>query len=421
MSWIVLLIGLIAYYLIGKVGQSLILVFLSLYVYWIVAGWNILIIAFVLVTVLVCAKALEKHHSRWLVAASSIVLASGFILLRQRIAGVALPLGYSVLSFTSISLLVDQYRSARHYNVSDMAAYLLFFPKIFAGPIERAHQFIAAERKRFEWGSIYKGVKFLIFASFCKLIIGDKLSAVSMEHSGLNLWLQIITFSIGFFFDFWAYTLMAIGVGHIFGFRLEVSFDRPYYSGSFREFWHRWNITLSTWLRDYIYIPLGGNKTSPLNWCAVVILVFLVSGVWHGSTWPFLIWGGCHAMLLCIERLFIKPGSLQLWAKVIYGIFVFVAASMLWQLFIVDSVGDVGTLINNLFQYQPFKYGMGIQAALCLLSMVVLTAKPVYRLVSVESSGRKDIIAEVTMLSLMLAILLVLNCHLSFNFFYFRF
>lgn len=242
-----------------------------------------------------------------------------------------------------------------------------------------------------------------------------------MEGTGLNLWLQVVTFAIGIFFDFWAYTMMAIGMGHIFGYSLPISFYRPYYSGSFRVFWHRWNITLGTWLRDYIYIPLGGNRNKPVKWCVVVLLVFLVSGIWHGTTWPFLIWGGCHALLLCVERLLIKPQRLHLLAKIAYGIFVFIAASLLWQFFIVDSFEDIGRFLHNLFQYQPAKWPLLAQAVGCLLFMALLTAKPVYRLIATESTGRYAIIAEVGMLSLMLAILVFLNCPMSFNFFYFRF
>lgn len=421
MSWIVLLIGLIAYYLVGITGQSLILSLLSLYVYWLVAEWDILIIIATVIVVISCAKALENHRSQWLVAIPVVVLASGFILLRQRIVGIALPLGYSVFSFTSISLVVDQYRFARHYRTPDIAAYLLFFPKIFAGPIERAAQFLPTERKRIEWSGIYTGVKFLIFATFCKLVIGDKLSVVTMDGIGLNLWLQVVTYAIRFFFDFWSYSMMAIGAGHIFGFTLDVSFDRPYYSCSFRAFWHRWNITLGTWLRDYIYIPLGGNKNTPWKWSVVIMLVFLVSGIWHGATLPFLIWGGCHGALLCLERFLIKPDRLQGWIRIIYGVFVFMAAALFWQLFIVDSVEGIGIILRNLFMSAGLSWELILQTCISFLSMAIFTAKPIYQLVAIESSDRKSIIAEVGMLSLMLAALVLLNCPMSFNFFYFRF
>lgn len=248
--------AIILYYTVGKRYQSWILIALSLFVYWQVVQWNILLILSIAVMVGICASYLERNTTKTAVAIPIIVIIAGFFFLRSNIGGLGFPLGYSVLAFTSISILIDQYRNPAHYRYADILSYLLFFPKIFAGPIERTSNFISSSEKGFNGMSCYVGFKYLIFAAFCKLVVADNLASTELTGTGVNLWMEIFVYSIGFFFDFWAYTLMAIGVGKFFGYNLSTNFFKPYYSSSFREFWHRWNITLGTWLRDYIIFHL---------------------------------------------------------------------------------------------------------------------------------------------------------------------
>lgn len=242
-----------------------------------------------------------------------------------------------------------------------------------------------------------------------------------MSAYGINQVINIFVFALGFFFDFWGYTLMAIGVGKLFGYNLSESFNRPYESRTLREFWHRWNITLGTWLRDYIYIPLGGNRNSTLKWIAVVMLVFLLSGLWHGSTLPFILWGLCHGGLLCVESKIIKPDRLNRFGTTVYRIVVMALVALLWQLFLIDSAGDIIPQIHSLFIYEPLAPTIICKLGICLIGMFLLTSDKAIGILNGQQSEAKAIVVEVSVLSLMLVSLLLLNCPMSFNFFYFRF
>lgn len=420
MSIAITICAIILYYTIGKRYQSWILIALSLFVYWQVAQWNILLLFSIALMVGICTSYLERNTTKTAVAIPIIVIIAVFFLLRSDVGRLGFPLGYSVLAFTSISILIDQYRNPAHYRFADILSYLLFFPKIFAGPIERASNFISSSEKRFNGMSCYVGFKYLIFAAFCKLVVADNLASTELTGIGVNLLMEIFVYSIGFFFDFWAYTLMAIGVGKLFGYDLSANFFKPYYSSSYREFWHRWNITLGTWLRDYIYIPLGGNKLPYVKWALAVLIVFIISGVWHGTTLPFIVWGICHGILLIAERSLVTPKKLPL-LKVAYSIVVFILVSLLWQLFIVDSLGSAIQRYASLFDSEPFHGELAVKLVLSSLAYVLLTSSRVFSLIQKSSDNRTFVIAEVSMLAVMLSALILLNCPMSFNFFYFRF
>lgn len=417
---VIILIAMALYYTIGRNYQSLILVVLSLYVYWGLASWNVVFIGGLGVCVALCSMLLSHTQNKLFVAVPILLLGCGFFILKSQYSGLTLPLGYSVIAFTSISLLVDQYKSPRQYSFLDCLSFLLFFPKIFAGPIERANHFIRNEKKSFEVNIIYSGIKYLIFAAFCKLVIGDYFTAVDMQGEGVNLWFHVLCYSLNFFFDFWAYSLMAIGLGKLFGYDLAISFYKPYYSISFREFWHRWNITLGTWLRDYVYISLGGNRNKTLKWMAVVFLVFLVSGVWHGTMPPFILWGIIHACLLIIEHFAIKSDMNRI-TRFFYSVGIFVIVSFLWQLFIIDDIEIIPVIVTNLFTYSSLQWSCMARFLIGGISMIILTSNYIFSLVETNSHTRKRIIAEVSLLSLMLVALLIFNCPINFNFFYFRF
>ena len=418
---LIFLIALIAYYTFGIRYQSVILTALSLYVYWIVAGWNIIIIGIITLVSFVFFKLLSMQKKKLYVILPIVCIGMSFLLMRERIVGLGLPLGFSVLSFTSISLLADQYHYPQKYKSLEVISYLLFFPKIFAGPIERSSHFIIDSPIRFNGMRFYIGIKYLIFATFVKFVFGDWFGRTEMSSYGINQLANVFVFALGFFFDFWGYTLMAIGVGKLFGYNLSRSFNRPYESRTLREFWHRWNITLGAWLRDYIYIPLGGNRNSTLKWIAVVILVFLLSGLWHGSTLPFILWGLCHGILLCVERKIIKPERFNCCGMIAYRIVVITLVALLWQLFLIDSVRDIVPQIHSFFIYEPLAPKILCQLGVCLIGMFLLTSEKAIVILNDQRSEARSVITEVSVLSLMLVSLLLLNCPMSFNFFYFRF
>lgn len=224
-----------------------------------------------------------------------------------------MPLGISFFTFHAMSYAIDVYRGDAKVqrNPLDLALYVTLFPQLVAGPILRYHevawQFVRRQvtREGFTYGLqrfvLGMGKKVLIantLAGPC-----DRIFALPPgELSGPTAWLGIITYTGQIYFDFSGYSDMAIGLGHLFGFSFPENFRWPYASRSIREFWRRWHISLSTWFRDYLYIPLGGNRGSPLRNSLNLITVFLLCGLWHGASWTFIVWGLYHGAFLALER-----------------------------------------------------------------------------------------------------------------------
>jgi alginate O-acetyltransferase complex protein AlgI len=224
-----------------------------------------------------------------------------------------LPLGLSFYTFRAISYLVDVYRrkipSAR--NLLDFALYLSFFPLLMAGPIVRYDE-MPVQMLRQKWAAekTAVGIKRFIFGLGKKCLVADTLAGTvdwifSLPPEKITwevAWLGILAYTIQIYFDFSGYSDMAIGLGKMFGYDLPENFNYPYIAQSIRDFWRRWHITLSTWFRDYLYIPLGGNRLSPFRVYANLILVFFICGLWHGAAWKFILWGLWHGFFLALER-----------------------------------------------------------------------------------------------------------------------
>jgi alginate O-acetyltransferase complex protein AlgI len=224
------------------------------------------------------------------------------------VAGVALPVGISFYTFQAVSYVVDVFRRQvkATRNPLDCALYLSFFPRLVAGPVERwaglTPQLHALPSPRLH--DIYVGVKTALWGYFCKLIIADKIAGVVgevMQHheqaSRLSIWFALFLFSFQIYFDFYGYTNIAIGVARTFGVRLTQNFYDPYLARSVQDFWRRWHVSLMTWFRDYVYIPLGGRRQRTWKYYASIVLVFVLSGIWHGVAVSFILWGLFHAAL----------------------------------------------------------------------------------------------------------------------------
>lgn len=222
---------------------------------------------------------------------------------------ILLPIGLSFHTFQAMSYTIEVYRghqkAERSFGI--YALYVMFYPQLVAGPIERPqnilHQF--HEKKYFNYDNLFQGLKFMIIGLFKKVVIADRISVMvdavynhPTEFSGIPVLLATILFSIQIYCDFSGYSDIAIGAAKIMGFELMDNFRVPYYSKSISEFWKRWHISLSTWFRDYLYIPLGGNKVAKHKWYFNLFFTFLVSGFWHGANWTFIIWGALHGFYL---------------------------------------------------------------------------------------------------------------------------
>ena len=227
---------------------------------------------------------------------------------------IALPIGLSFHTFQSLSYVTEVYRgrqkAERHFGI--FALYVMYFPQLVAGPIERPqnllHQF--HERKHFDLCRLQDGLSLALWGLFKKVVVADSLAIytdtvynASSHHSGASLLVATYCFAFQIYCDFSGYSDIARGVSRVYGIELMKNFDAPYLSKSIAEFWTRWHISLSTWFRDYVYIPLGGNRVSPARNFFNLFFVFMLSGFWHGANWTFIVWGALHGAYLIAGRL----------------------------------------------------------------------------------------------------------------------
>ncbi len=226
---------------------------------------------------------------------------------------VHLPLGISFFTFQAMSYLVDVYRGENQAQRSlvNVALYIALFPQLIAGPIVRYHDIASQIRDRvISLLLINSGIQRFIYGLAKKVLIANPLGLVADQVfaiSGGDLttgtaWLGLVCYTLQIYFDFSGYSDMAIGLGRMLGFRFLENFNYPYISRSIKEFWRRWHISLSSWFRDYLYIPLGGNKKGKLRTYQNLLIVFCLCGLWHGASWTFLVWGLFHGVFLILER-----------------------------------------------------------------------------------------------------------------------
>ena len=377
------------------------------------------ILMFLVMSVIIAmsSKLLVKNKSKNIIVTDILILVSAFFALKGS-QDLILPLGYSVFAFSAISLIVNQYRDYKSYTALEILCYLFFFPKIFAGPIDRVEDFVGQlrEKKKPALEKLYHPIKMCIFACFYKYVIADRIYYLcNEEYYGVNEVCSILCYGVAFFFDFYAYSIFAIAFGKLLGIDLPENFESPYRSLSFRDFWKRWNITLGIWLRDYIYIPLGGNRVTMRQWGFNILLVFVVSAIWHDSTAPFILWGLIHAILLIAERHFCFKGNRY------YGVVVFMISILLWQLFDVNSIEDFALRLLRCIEYQPIDTRVIIG---CIVSLGVLwfadrssTKSVIFR----HRNTNRYILKEVPITSIILVLDILLANNPSINFFYMKF
>lgn len=231
-----------------------------------------------------------------------------------------LPVGLSFHTFQAMAYTVEVYRgqqpAERHFGIYSL--YVMFYPQLVAGPIERPqnliHQF--KEHHRFSSENLAEGSRLMLWGLFKKTVIADRLAPLvnlvygdPQAYSPFMLLLATYAFAIQIYCDFSGYSDIAIGAARVMGFKLMTNFNRPYFAHSVQDFWRRWHISLSTWFRDYLYVPMGGNRFSGLKTSFNIFVVFLVSGLWHGANWTYVVWGALHGLYILLARLIPMPGS----------------------------------------------------------------------------------------------------------------
>ncbi len=279
---------------------------------------------------------------------------------------VILPIGLSFHTFQSLSYVIEVYKgnqkTEKHFGI--YALYVMFYPQLVAGPIERPqnilHQF--REHYHFNGERVRSGLLRMLWGLFKKVVIADRLSfyvnqvfMVPGHSHGLTVIVAVIFFAYQIYCDFSGYSDIAIGAAEVMGFKLMTNFNRPYGSQNLSDFWRRWHISLSTWFRDYLYIPLGGNRVALPRLCFNLLCVFVVSGLWHGAGWTFVTWGALHGLALIYEVLTRKlrktyaakiPGR---YYGTISTVFTFAFTCLAWIFFRANTIEGAFTIIKNIF------------------------------------------------------------------------
>ncbi|RXP46861.1 MBOAT family protein [Lutibacter sp. HS1-25] len=265
---------------------------------------------------------------------------------------ILLPLGISFYSFQAISYLVDVYRGKLlpEKKIIVFLLYISFFPQLVAGPIERGKNLIPQiTRLPFPSnGQIILGLKQIVYGYFLKIVVSDNLNDVTFlllnDNFNISKITGLILFYFQIYFDFHGYTNIAVGLANIFGIKLNQNFRLPFLAKSIKDFWHRWHISLSTWFKDYLYIPLGGSKSK--NKSIVILIVFSVSGVWHGPTYNFLLWGVYNGIIYLVEDMLNR--YIKIKNKTISTIVVFFLISFGWLFFYYNSLDQIKNVLLNL-------------------------------------------------------------------------
>ncbi len=281
-----------------------------------------------------------------------------------------LPIGLSFHTFQSLSYVMEVYnrRQKVERNFGIYALYVMFYPQLVAGPIERPqnllHQFY--EEHAFDYRRVTDGLKLMAWGLFKKVVIADRLAVFvnavydkPTEYQGVSLIVATVFFSFQIYCDFSGYSDIAIGAAQVMGFKLMDNFNRPYFSKSIAEFWKRWHISLSTWFKDYLYIPMGGNRVPVPRWYLNLFITFLVSGLWHGANWTYIVWGALHGTYLVVgivtadvRQRVVSVIGLNKWPKVHkYSrvLLTFALVTFAWIFFRAKNIQDAGYIATHLF------------------------------------------------------------------------
>lgn len=451
---------LVVYFLTPRKGKNVVLLLASLLFYfWGEPSYTILLVASVL-SGYVHGLIIDRYRgTKWSKAAliSAIVISVGLLVVfkyadfiidtlngvlnaKIPLLKLALPIGISFYTFQLLSYIIDLYRGQTKVQKSfiKLATYVALFPQLIAGPIVR-YSTVAQEleSRTHSLSGFSRGSARFIIGLSKKVLLANTMGELceifksSNDKSVLFIWMYAIAFALHIYFDFSGYSDMAIGLGRIFGFSFPKNFDYPYVSRSITEFWRRWHITLGSWFRDYVYIPMGGNRVSRGRWLFNILTVWMLTGFWHGANWNFILWGLLYALLLAAEKLFLKKwlDRAPRFLSHIYTMFFVVLG---FVLFAGESLAQVGSDLAGIFGAAgiPFSgaqtlYFLRSYAVVFLLGIVGATPLPamLYRLLEGTRAG--DTALVVLKPLALLALLLLCTAYLvdgSFNpFLYFRF
>lgn len=330
--------------------RNILLLIGSIYFYANLHTWFVILLIYMTSVNYICGIEIEKakdNKKRKKIVTLSILLSIGILAFFKYAyiwnSSILLPVGLSFFTFQALTYTIDIYRNKikAETNLIDLALFVSFFPTLLSGPIERARILMPQlkETATINWENIIDSIKLFTWGLFKKIVIADRLAeyvnAVYLSpdsHTGSTLALAVFFYSFQIYCDFSGYADMAIASGKILGFQLSRNFNLPYFASTIKDFWRRWHISLTSWFTEYVYISMGGNRVSKVRWVLNISTVFLLSGIWHGATVSFILWGALHAILYLFEYF---KGPKQ--TSGIYHLFIFILISFVWIFFRIED------------------------------------------------------------------------------------
>jgi alginate O-acetyltransferase complex protein AlgI len=456
------------YWLLPKRGQNYLLLAASYLFYGWVHVWYLALLTLTSVVDFTAARGIDSqphHRKKWLTLSLGVnfsilffckyldffsgghvldvLHAIGFYWLDEKDAAMLLPVGISFYTFQSASYVVDVFRGQIHArrHLPDYLLFVSFFPQLVAGPIERAGHLLdqIEQPRRFHWERSRNDLLLILWGLVKKLVVADNAAVVCNKVFSLAsppwpiLWAGVFAFGIQIYADFSAYSDIAKGSARLLGFDLMRNFRHPYNADSPADFWRRWHISLSTWFRDYVYIPLGGSRGGELRTLTNVMITFLLSGLWHGASWNFVFWGAWHGLVLILWRLWeLAPAGLspQRVPRPIRVALVFVLVLFGWLLF---RETQTERLIHYIMLNPLAASALDWRVALYLILTVCIYALPLLVVSSLEKQlihldgritwiwSRNSVLIQATIGTLLLLVLVLLRSPQSSDFIYFQF
>jgi len=351
---------------------------------------------------------------------------------------IILPIGLSFHTFQSMSYTIEVYRGKQkaEKHIGYFANYVLFFPQMVAGPIER-YDGLGAELKKktvAEYSNFSEGFRLILFGLFVKMAVADNIAPIVNEvyksplsFNAWEVWLSVFLFSFQIYADFYGYSTIAMGSARLLGIRIMDNFRTPYLAKSVTEFWTRWHISLSTWFRDYLYIPLGGNRVKLPRWSCNIMLVFMVSGLWHGASWTFVAWGALHGLLLLGEGFYRKLfnartknyGAVSSFLGIVKT---FVLTSLIWIFFRAESFQNAKDMFSALmFNYELPSNLNDFAIALVFSFLLIVADLFLYNSRIDERLKVAPLLARWSVYTVLIFLLMTLSGTQKFAFIYFQF
>ena len=355
---------------------------------------------------------------------------------------ITLPIGISFFTFQALSYVIDVYRNneIKQKNFSKVLLYIFFFPQLIAGPIVKYHDIEKEinERKQTIEG-VSSGIRRFIYGLAKKVLIANTVGYIADSIYAMNLsdinwlvaWVGAITYTLQIYYDFSGYSDMALGLGKMFGFHFKENFLYPYGAKSIKEFWRKWHISLSTWFKEYLYIPLGGNRKGKIRTIINKTIVFFTTGLWHGANWTFVLWGLFHGLFSSLEDLKIIPTHKKWW-KYIGHIYTLLVVTVAFVIFRSDTITQAFTMIQAMFiKFGSLNYAdvmvlvKNLTAySIFIIILAIIFAFPIKNVVASKMENKKEVleVGSYLMSIVLLALCIISLASSTFNpFIYFRF